>query len=78
MDEKVREIEARLSEISDETPERVDLFEPGFTRRSSRVRMKTGLYTAYNIIQQHGGEIQVQSRLGEDTKFIVVIPVKRS
>ena len=51
------------------------LFEPGFSYDKQRVKMRTGLYTSYNIIQKHRGEIQVDSDMGEGTTFTITIPV---
>jgi predicted ATPase/signal transduction histidine kinase/tRNA A-37 threonylcarbamoyl transferase component Bud32 len=33
-----------------------------------------GLYIARNIVEAHGGTIRAESRLGEDTRFIVELP----
>ncbi len=50
------------------------LFEPGFTERQSQIRMRTGLYASYNIIQKHKGDIKVESELGKGTTFTVSLP----
>jgi len=50
------------------------LFEPGFTTKQSRVRMRTGLYTSYNIVRKHHGDIHVESSPGEGTTFTVTFP----
>ncbi len=50
------------------------MFDPGFTTKHSRVRMRTGLYTSYNIVRKHHGEIHVDSELGEGTTFTVTFP----
>jgi signal transduction histidine kinase len=51
-----------------------NLFDPGFTTRKSRVRMRTGLYTSYNIVHKHHGEIDVDSKPGEGTTFTITFP----
>ncbi|MDP8285694.1 MAG: ATP-binding protein [Candidatus Electryonea clarkiae] len=51
------------------------LFEPAFTERDSRIRMRTGLYSSHNIIRKHNGEIKVESILGKGTTFTVILPV---
>jgi signal transduction histidine kinase len=57
-------------------PEKLEhLFEPGFTKKHSTVRMRTGLYTSYNIVRNHLGELTVESRVGEGTTFRVSIPI---
>jgi len=50
------------------------LFEPGFTRKHSTVRMRTGLYTSNNIVRNHLGELKVDSVVGSGTTFRISIP----
>jgi signal transduction histidine kinase len=66
-------------EISDDgkgiPAEKLDhLFEPGFTRKHATVRMRTGLYTSYNIVRNHLGELTVDSEVGKGTTFRISIP----
>ena len=57
-------------------PEKLaNLFEPGFSNERERVKMRTGLYSSYQIIQKHNGNIHVQSKAGEGTTFTIHIPV---
>ena len=57
-------------------PEKLNsLFEPGFTSKQSRIQMKTGLYTSYNIVHNHHGEINVHSKVGKGTTFTVCLPI---
>jgi signal transduction histidine kinase len=51
-----------------------DLFDPGFTTRDSRVRMRTGLYTSLAIVHKHHGEINVVSNPGKGTTFTITFP----
>lgn len=51
-----------------------NLFEPGFSTDNTRVKMRTGLYTSYNIVQKHQGEIRVESELGKGTAFTICLP----
>jgi signal transduction histidine kinase len=51
-----------------------DLFDPGFTTRESRVRMRTGLYASYNIVHRHHGDIHVDSTPGQGTTFTITFP----
>src|SRR5207249_3343410 len=56
-------------------PERMgNLFDPGFTSTGSSVRMRTGLFASYNILQKHRGAIQIESELGRGTVFTLWIP----
>ncbi|NIR48190.1 hypothetical protein GWO43_07020 [candidate division KSB1 bacterium] len=54
------------------------LFDFGFSEEGSRVKMTSGLSTAYHIIQKHNGEIRVTSKVGKGSTFLVILPVKES
>jgi signal transduction histidine kinase len=49
------------------------IFDPGFTTKSSVVRASLGLSTCYQIIQEHQGEIHVESELGKGSVFTVIL-----
>jgi two-component system NtrC family sensor kinase len=51
------------------------IFEPFFTTKEEQQRTGLGLAVARSIVEQHGGGIQVQSRTGEGTEFLVSLPV---
>jgi signal transduction histidine kinase len=51
------------------------LFDPGFTTKGDRVGMGLGLAISRQIVDQHGGDIEVESVLGEGTTFIVYLPL---
>jgi anti-sigma regulatory factor (Ser/Thr protein kinase) len=53
-----------------------------FTRASNAKRSKIkgtglGLYLAKTLVERHGGNIQVQSKLGEGSTFTIVLPRMR-
>ena len=52
------------------------IFDFGFSTGDSRVKMSSGLSTAYNIVQKHHGEIKVDSEVGKGTTFSIVLPIK--
>ncbi|MFQ6115892.1 MAG: ATP-binding protein, partial [bacterium] len=52
------------------------LFHFGFSVGGSRVKMSSGLSTAYNIVQKHNGEIKVESRVGKGTTFSIILPIR--
>ncbi|WP_419787055.1 two-component system sensor histidine kinase NtrB [Pseudodesulfovibrio sp.] len=51
------------------------LFEPFFTTKPVGKGIGIGLATCYHIVQEHGGEISVNSELGTGTCFSVILPI---
>ncbi|HOW99992.1 MAG TPA: ATP-binding protein, partial [Deltaproteobacteria bacterium] len=64
------EVEDNGCGIDDE--DRPHLFNPFFTRKSSGTGL--GLTQVKKIIEQHGGEIEVRSKKGEGTCFVITLP----
>ncbi|MCH8021006.1 HAMP domain-containing histidine kinase [candidate division KSB1 bacterium] len=54
------------------------LFEFDFSQSSSRVKMATGLVTVKNIVEKHKGTIEVESKIGQGTTFILQLPIGKS
>ncbi len=52
------------------------LFNPSFATRAGRVGAGLGLPISSQIVQQHGGVLTAQSRLGEGSVFTVKVPMK--
>ncbi len=55
------------------------IFDPFFTTKKSIEKRGTGLglTICYNIIKQHDGDIEASSRVGEGTKFRIMLPVAK-
>ncbi|MCP4719859.1 MAG: HAMP domain-containing histidine kinase, partial [Desulfobacteraceae bacterium] len=69
------EIEDNGAGMDDETQKHV--FEPFFTTKSVDSGTGLGLSVSYFIIvDNHGGEMKVESCLGKGTKFIIKLPIK--
>jgi two-component system NtrC family sensor kinase len=51
------------------------IFDPFFTTKAEGKGVGLGLAVAYGIVRAHGGEITVESRAGEGTRFVVALPL---
>lgn len=52
------------------------IFDPGFTTKGVGVGTGLGLSICFKIIEKHGGIIDVKSKYGEGSEFLIKIPVK--
>jgi len=51
------------------------IFDPFFTTKSTGEGTGLGLSVSYGIIKNHGGEILVESKVGQGSTFTIVLPV---
>jgi signal transduction histidine kinase len=52
-----------------------NIFDPGFTTKGVGVGTGLGLSICYQIIQEHQGDIKVQSETGKGTTFTITLPM---
>ena len=52
------------------------IFDPFYTTKPAGKGTGLGLSISYNIIQKHGGQIQVDSEVGQGTTFRLTLPVR--
>ena len=54
---------------------RPKIFDPFFTTKPVGSGAGLGLAVSHQIIDRHGGEIEVESEAGKGTEFVVTLPV---
>ena len=50
------------------------IFQPFFTTKPTGQGTGLGLSLSYDIVKAHGGEIKVETKEGDGTKFMIVLP----
>ena len=59
------------------TPEvKHKLFDPFFTTKPVGKGTGLGLSICYQIVEKHGGKIEVDSEVGKGTEFAIALPIK--
>ncbi|HEY4965972.1 MAG TPA: two-component regulator propeller domain-containing protein [Puia sp.] len=68
--------EISVSDNGNGIPQKIadKIFQPFFTTKPAGQGTGLGLSLSYDIVKAHGGEIKIDSREGEGTEFIVVLP----
>ncbi|MCK5878162.1 MAG: GHKL domain-containing protein [Holophagae bacterium] len=56
---------------------RKHIFDPFFTTKRDKGGTGLGLSILYGIIKEHGGKIDINSRIGEGTTFTIRIPLRK-
>jgi len=51
------------------------IFQPFFTTKPSGQGTGLGLSLSYDIVKAHGGELKVQTKEGEGSEFVILLPV---
>ena len=68
--------EIRVTDNGNGIPENVidKIFQPFFTTKPTGQGTGLGLSLAYDIVKAHGGELKVETKEGEGSKFIITLP----
>ncbi len=74
------ELESVVLEVNDDGPGipedvQAKVFDPFFTTKDVGTGTGLGLTVAYAIVQEHGGRIRLESRVGTGTSFYIEVPV---
>jgi signal transduction histidine kinase len=54
------------------------IFEPFFTTKEVGQGTGLGLSISHSIIERHKGSIEVRSKVGKGSEFMILLPVKQS
>ena len=70
-------IEIKVSDNGNGITQKVldKIFQPFFTTKPTGQGTGLGLSLSYDIIKAHSGELKVETKEGEGTEFIIVLPI---
>ncbi len=73
-------VEIKVTDNGSGIPQKVldKIFQPFFTTKPTGQGTGLGLSLSYDIIKAHGGEIKVETKEGEGSKFIIQLPIKEN
>ncbi|HET6768767.1 MAG TPA: HAMP domain-containing sensor histidine kinase, partial [Chitinophagaceae bacterium] len=74
------EIEIRVKDNGNGIPQRIldKIFQPFFTTKPTGQGTGLGLSLSYDIVKAHGGELKVETNVGEGSTFIIRIPYQEN
>jgi PAS domain S-box-containing protein len=52
------------------------VFDPGFTTKGTGVGTGLGLSIVYQIVEEHDGRVEIESKEGQGTTFRIILPIK--
>ncbi len=69
-------VEIKVTDNGNGIPQKVldKIFQPFFTTKPTGQGTGLGLSLSYDIVKAHGGELKVETKEGEGSKFIIVLP----
>jgi len=70
-------VEIKVKDNGNGIPQKVldKIFQPFFTTKPTGQGTGLGLSLSYDIVKAHGGEIKVETKYGDGTAFIVLLPI---
>ena len=69
-------VEVRVKDNGNGIPQKVldKIFQPFFTTKPTGQGTGLGLSLAYDIVKAHGGELNVRTKEGQGTEFVIILP----
>jgi len=69
-------VEIKVADNGNGIPQKVldKIFQPFFTTKPTGQGTGLGLSLSYDIVKAHGGELKVETKEGEGTEFIIILP----
>jgi two-component system NtrC family sensor kinase len=70
-------VEVIVSDNGNGIPQNIvdKIFQPFFTTKPTGEGTGLGLSLSYDIIKAHGGEIKVETKDGEGSEFVILLPL---
>jgi signal transduction histidine kinase len=70
-------IEIKVADNGKGIPQKVldKIFQPFFTTKPTGQGTGLGLSLSYDIVKAHGGELKVETREGEGSEFVILLPI---
>ena len=70
-------VEIRVADNGGGIPQKIldKIFQPFFTTKPTGQGTGLGLSLSYDIVKAHGGELRVETKEGEGSEFIIVLPI---
>jgi len=70
-------VEIKVRDNGSGIPQKVldKIFQPFFTTKPTGQGTGLGLSLSYDIVKAHGGELNVESKEGEESKFTILLPI---
>jgi len=70
-------IEIRVKDNGTGIPQKIldKIFQPFFTTKPTGQGTGLGLSLAYDIVKAHGGELKVETKEGEGSEFVILLPI---